>query len=462
MPLFSATEFLTLPELTAALRSRDPLRLPAEAESRMQAGCDYLHQHFAAAPSQPPANLLMAHACGTGAEVPAELVRRLLLLKVQSLSGGHSGGQVATARRLLDFFNRDVWPVVYEQGGDQAPLAHLCLPLLGLGEVNYQGYRLAASDVNSLFGWEPLALHAQEGQALLTGPHFGLAYATEALERAQRLLDAADVIGAISLAALGGDGQAFAAPLHRGQPLAGQARVAERLRGLLAGSEQVVPDYGALPDAASFQYQPQVHGASRDAVAYVAEAVATACNAVTDDPAVFAEEEAILSGGRAPGQPLALALDHLALAVAGLGSISAQRTAQLVAGPRGLPPGLVDPGFVPAQRTAASLVSLNKQLCTPASADSSLGSDGPADRVSGQANAAPKARRVVENTEQILGIELLAAAQALDLRHPARRGPALAAAVAAFREVVAFAPRSRVLYPDLHRAANFVRDYAWE
>ncbi|RZK62175.1 MAG: aromatic amino acid lyase, partial [Hymenobacter sp.] len=481
MPLLSPTQPLTLPELAAALASRDTFRLPAEAESRLQAGYDYLHQRLAAAPDQPiygintgsglphqvdiPAeaqaqaqlqtNLLMSHACGTGPEVPSELVRRLLLLKVQSLSYGHSGVQVSTARRLLDFYNRDVWPVVYEQGslgasGDLAPLAHLCLPLLGLGEVNYQGYRLAASDVNSLFGWEPLALQAKESLALLTGTQFMLAYATEALERTQRLLDAADVIGALSTVAFGGHGQPFAAPLHRVRPHAGQGRVAERLRTLLAGAEQPAPGHNAPPDPYSFRCQPQVHGASRDAVAYVATTVEIECNSVTDNPAIFPEEDLILSGGNFHGQPLALALDHLALAVAELGSISERRTAQLVSGQRGLPAFLVAPGlnsgFRIPQATAAGIVSQNKQLCTPASADSIPGSSGHEDHVSMGANAATKARRVVENVEQILGIELMAAAQALDLRRPARTSPALEAVVAAFRQVVTFVPHDRVLY----------------
>ena len=496
MPLFSSTQPLTLTELAAALRHRDPLRLPAAAESRIQQCSDYLHARLTAAPDQPiegintglgllynvgiapearaqlQMNLLMSHACGTGAEVPTELVRRMLLLKVQSLSYGHSGVQVATARRLLDFYNRDVWPVVYEQGslgagGDLVPLAHLSLPLLGLGEVNYQGYRLAAADVNSLFGWEPLALQAKEGLALLSGTQFMLAYATEALERTRRLLDAADVIGALSTAAFGGHAQPFAEALQRLRPHAGQVRVAERLRKLLAGAEQPTHPPGARPDPYSFRCQPQVHGASRDAVAYVAQTIETECNSVTDDPAIFPAENLILSGGNFHGQPLALALDHLALAVAGLGSLSERRTAQLISGQRGLPVFLVaepelNSGFRLPQHTAASIVSQNKQLCTPASADGLPGGSGPEDHASMGANAATKARRVVENVEQLLGIELFTAAQALDLRRPARSSPALEAVVAAFRAAVTFVPRDRVLHPDLHRAARFVREYAWE
>ncbi|WP_254245032.1 histidine ammonia-lyase [Hymenobacter sp. BRD67] len=486
---------LTLPELAAALQSRDALHLPAEAETRIQACYDYLHQRLAAAPDQPiygintgfgslynvsiPAearaqlqvNLVMSHACGSGPEVPADLVRRMLLLKAQSLSYGHSGVQVATVKRLLDFFNRDVWPVVYEQGslgasGDLAPLAHLCLPLLGLGEVNYQGYRLAASDVLSLFGWEPLPLQAKEGLALLNGTQFMLAYATEALERTQRLLNAVDVIGALSVEAFGAHAQPFAEPLHRVRPHAGQVRVAERLRQLLAGSELQARDRYALQDPYSFRCQPQVHGASRDAVAYIGNIVEIECNSVTDNPNIFPEEDLVLSGGNFHGQPLALALDHLALAVAELGSISERRTYQLISGQRGLPaflvaePGL-NSGLMIPQYTAAGIVSQNKQLCTPASADSITSSNGQEDHVSMGANAVTKARRVVENVEQILGIELLTAVQALDLRRPYRSSPALEAVAAAFREVVTFVPRDRILYPDLHRAARFVREHDW-
>ncbi|GAB3638136.1 histidine ammonia-lyase [Hymenobacter arcticus] len=494
MPLLSLAHALTLPELAAAFQSREALTLPAEAVACMQAGYDYLHHRLAAAPDQPiegvnsgldlahttviqpheqaqlQVNLLMSHACGTGAEVPTALVRRMLLLKVQSLSYGHSGVAVATAKRLLDYFNRDVWPVVYEQGA-QAALAHLSLPLLSLGEVNYQGYRLAASDVNSLFGWEPLPLQANEALALLTGMQFMLAYATEALERTQRLLNAADVIGALSTEAFGGQGQPFAESVQRLRPHAGQALVAARLRGLLAGSGLPAQPRDGGPDPYSFRCQPQVHGASRDAVAYVAQTIEIECNSVTDNPNIFPDEDLILSGGNFHGQPLALALNHLALAVAELGSISERRTSQLISGKRGLPAFLVaepgpNVGLLMPPRTAASLVSQNQQLCTPASAASYPGSHGQADHVSMGANAATQARRVVDNVEQILGIELLTAVQALDLRRAVgsgfpRSSPALEAVAAAFREVVTFVSRDQVLSPDLHRATRFVREYDW-
>jgi histidine ammonia-lyase len=351
--------------------------------------------------------------------------------------------------------------------GDLAPLAHLCLPLLGLGEVNYMGYRLPAADAQSLFSWAPLTLQAKEGLALLNGTQFMLAYAVHSLLRVQRLLAAADVIGALSLEAFGGRAEPFDERLHRIRPHAGQLTVAQRVRKLLAGSElQQLPRH-AVQDPYSFRCMPQVHGASRDALAYVQQVVETECNAVTDNPNIFPDDDAILSGGNFHGQPLALALDMLAMAVAELGSISERRTYQLISGQRGLPPFLVaepglNSGLMIPQYTAAGIVSQNKQLCTPASVDSIVSSNGQEDHVSMGANAATKARRVVENVEQLLGIELFNAAQALDFRRPARTSEELERVVTAFREKVSFVSQDRILYPDLHAAAAFVRTYEWE
>jgi histidine ammonia-lyase len=416
-------------------------------------------------------NLMMSHACGTGAEVPPELVRLMLLLKAQSLSYGHSGVQPATVQRLLDMYNREMLPVVYQQGslgasGDLAPLAHLCLPLLGLGEVNYQGYRLAAADALSLFSWAPLSLQAKEGLALLNGTQFMLAYGVHCLLRVQQLLDAADVIGALSLEAFDGRTEPFDERLHRIRPHAGQLWVAARLRELLTGSELQQQPKTAVQDPYSFRCMPQVHGASRDAVAYVTQTMETECNAVTDNPNIFPDDDLILSGGNFHGQPLALALDMLAIATAEIGSISQQRTTQLIGGQRGLPPFLVaepglNSGLMIPQYTAAGIVSRNKQLCTPASVDSVVSSNGQEDHVSMGANAATKALRVVENVEQILGIELLNAVQALAFRRPVQTSPQLEQVVTAFQEKVNFVSRDRVLYPDLHAAAAFVRSYDW-
>lgn len=497
MPDLSPTQPLTLASLANLLHTKEAVRLSPEAERRISAGHDYLrqrlepvaspdevsnHDFFARLPDAglPPAeqaqwqaNLLMSHAAGTCPEVPTTLVRRMLLLKAQNLSQGRNGVALSTVRRLLDFFNRDVWPVVYEQGslgayGDQAPLAHLCLPLLGLGEVNYQGYRLAAADVLGLFSWEPLPLQAQEGLSLLGGNQFMLAYTTEALERATRLLLAADVIAALSSDVFGASAEPLHEALHRVRMHAGPITVASRLRQLLEGSELATQAWAlAVPpqdDPQAFRYVPQVHGASRDALTYVSQVVENECNAVTGRALIFPEENLLLHGGSLPGQPLPLVLDHLAMAMSGLGNLSERRTARLVAGQRQLPPYLaadstLNFGLLSLPHSAASLVSQNKQLCSPSSlTESGLGEYGP---LSTGATAAAEARRVVENVEQILGIELLAAAQALDFRRPARSSPALEAVVAAFREVVTFVPHDRVLAPDLHRAARFVREYDW-
>lgn len=494
-PLTPSTR-LTLDTLRQLLRSKAHIVLSAEARQQVAACYHYLQQRLASTPEaaiygintgfgalcdkaipagqrqQLQQNLMMSHACGTGEEVPAELVRLMLLLKAQSLSYGHSGVQVSTVQRLLDFYNRGMLPVVYQQGslgasGDLAPLAHLCLPLLGLGEVHYEGYRLAAADAMSLFSWQPLTLEAKEGLALLNGTQFMLAYAVHGLLRAQQLLRAADVIGALSLEAFDGRSEPFDERLHRIRPHAGQVAVAARIRELLAGSELQSQPKTAVQDPYSFRCMPQVHGASHDALAYVQQVVETECNAVTDNPNIFPEDDAILSGGNFHGQPLALALDMLAIATAELGSISQQRTTQLISGQRGLPPFLVaepglNSGLMIPQYTAAGIVSQNKQLCTPASVDSVVSSNGQEDHVSMGANAATKALRVVQNVEQLLGIELLNAAQALEFRRPARTSSPLEALLTAFREKVPFVSQDRVLYPDLHAAAAFVREYVWE
>ncbi|RAK69672.1 histidine ammonia-lyase [Hymenobacter edaphi] len=490
----SPATYLDLPTLEQVLREQRPLALGDDARRRIEHCHHYLQDRLERSDApiygintgfgalcntsispqdrgQLQTNLMMSHACGTGGEVPAELVRLMLLLKAQSLSYGHSGVQLRTVQRLLDFYNRGIHPVVYQQGslgasGDLAPLAHLCLPLIGLGEVQFEGYRLAAADALHLFSWQPIELQAKEGLALLNGTQFMLAYAVHCTLRARRLLEAADVIGALSLEAFDGRPEPFDERLHRIRPHAGQLAVARHLRELLAGSELQQQVKTAVQDPYSFRCMPQVHGASRDAVQHVAGVVETECNAVTDNPNIFPESDAILSGGNFHGQPLALSLDFLAIAVAELGSISERRTYQLIGGQRGLPPFLVaepglNSGLMIPQYAAAGIVSQSKQLCTPASVDSIVSSNGQEDHVSMGANAATKALRVIENTEQVLGIELLNAVQALAFRRPARSSAALEAVVAAFQAQTPFIARDRVLYPDLHAAAQFVRAYAW-
>lgn len=412
---------------------------------------------------------MMSHACGTGAEVPQEVVKLLLLLKIQSLAYGYSGVQLKTVKRLIDFYNREIYPVVYQQGslgasGDLAPLAHLCLPLIGLGEVSFQGYKLASEHVLEMFSWEPITLKAKEGLALLNGTQFMAAYGVLALLQAKRLSRQADVIGALSLDAFDGRLEPFDALVHRLRPHKGQVETAAAVRRLLKESELMQQEKKHVQDPYSFRCMPQVHGATKDALAYAAEVFTTEINSVTDNPNVFPEEDAILSGGNFHGQPLALALDFMAIALAELGSISERRTYQLISGLRGLPeflvaePGL-NSGFMITQYTAASVVSQSKQLCTPASVDSITSSNNQEDHVSMGANAATKLYQVVQNVERVLAIELLHAAQALDFRRPLLTSPVLEALVAAYREKVSFVSTDRVLHNDIVASNSFLREY---
>ena len=410
-------------------------------------------------------NLVMSHACGTGDEVPDEIVRLMLLLKVQALARGNSGVQLVTVQRLADFFNHDVLPVVYEQGslgasGDLAPLAHLALPLLGMGDVRVNGVKRAAAEVLKEKGWQPVALQSKEGLALLNGTQFMNAYGVWCLLKAKQIADAADVIGALSLEGFDGRPEPFFAQLHTIRPHAGQLHTAARIRRLLEGSELITREKKHVQDPYAFRCMPQVHGASRDAIGYCENVFATEANSVTDNPTIFPDENLVLSGGNFHGQPLALALDFLAIALAEIGSISERRTYQLIHGLRGLPmfliakPGL-DSGMMIPQYTAASIASQNKQLCTPASVDSIPSSAGQEDHVSMGANAATKCRKVVLNVQRILAIELMNAAQAMEFRRPARTSPLLESLLADYRAVVPALENDRLLAVDIEKSIQF-------
>ena len=383
--------------------------------------------------SQLQRNLVMSHACGTGEKVPSQIVRLILLLKIQSLSYGYSGVQLQTVERLVEFYNRDILPVVYQQGslgasGDLAPLAHLSLPLLGLGEVEYEGRRRPASEVLEELGWEPLELQSKEGLALLNGTQFMSAYGVWSIIQARRLSDWADRIGALSLDAFDG----------RVEPFCDE-------------------------DPYSFRCMPQVHGATKDTIDYVESVLETEINSPTDNPTVFPEEDMVVSAGNFHGQPIALAMDFLAIALAELGNISERRTYKLISGSRGLPnflvanPGL-NSGFMIPQYTAASIVSQTKGLCMPASVDSIPSSQGQEDHVSMGSNAATKLYRVVLNTERVLAIELFNAAQALEFRRPAHTSPELERMVADFRKKVPFIDNDTVMYPHIESSVQFLRE----
>ncbi len=413
-------------------------------------------------------NLVMSHACGTGEEVPAHIVKLMLFLKIQGLSYGNSGVQVPTVQRLIDFFNYDILPVVYQQGslgasGDLAPLAHLCLPLLGLGEVHYKGARKDASDILTRHNWKPISLKSKEGLALLNGTQFMSSYGSYCVAQAQNLSMWADTIGALSLDAFDGRIEPFHHLIQEIRPHKGQIDTAINFRKLLAGSELIGRSKSHVQDPYSFRCIPQVHGASKDAIGYVSNTFVNEINSVTDNPTVFPEEDLIISAGNFHGQPLALSLDFLAIALSELGSISERRTYLLVSGQRGLPPFLaanagLNSGFMIPQYTAASIVSQNKQLCTPASIDSIVSSNGQEDHVSMGANAATKAFKVVENLKNILAIELYAAAQAYEFRKPVRSSEALHHVFDEFRKVVSFIDVDRVMSTDIELAKKFIEN----
>jgi histidine ammonia-lyase len=485
-------EHLSLERIQEIISGNYSLALSVDAEQRVQKCYDYLHDKMKQNErsiygintgfgslyknkisnhdlEQLQRNLMMSHACGTGQEVPQEVVKLMLLLKVQSLAYGHSGVQVQTIKRLIDFYNRDIYPVVYQQGslgasGDLAPLAHLCLPLIGLGEVHYQGYKLESKHVLEMFSWEPIALKAKEGLALLNGTQFMSAYGVYNLLQARRLSTQADLIGALSLDGFDGRIEPFNDLIHRIRPHKGQLKTAENFRNLLKGSELVEQDKIHVQDPYSFRCIPQVHGASKDAMRFAEDTFLIEINSVTDNPNIFPDEDEILSGGNFHGQPLALALDFMAIALAELGSISERRSYLLISGTRGLPdflvaePGL-NSGFMITQYTAASIVSQNKQLCTPASIDTIPSSNGQEDHVSMGANAATKLYQVIQNVERVLAIELMHAAQAIDFRRPLKTSPVLEQLYSSFRVAVPFVSTDRVLHDDIMKSIAFLRSH---
>lgn len=412
-------------------------------------------------------NLVMSHACGTGETVRPEIVKIMLLLKIQSLSYGYSGVQLATVLRLIDMFNNDILPVVYQQGslgasGDLAPLAHMSLPLIGLGEVTYKGEVRQVEELWKELGWEAITLQSKEGLALLNGTQFMSAHAVWSLIQAERLSDWADKIGAMSLDAYDGRIEPFYPQVHEVRAHQGQIETAARIRELLEGSEIIRQKKVHVQDPYSFRCIPQVHGASKDTIRYVKSVIETEINSATDNPTVFPDEDLIISAGNFHGQPIALPMDMLTLALSELANISERRIYKLISGQRGLPhflvakPGL-NSGFMIPQYTAASIVSQSKGLCMPASADSIPSSQGQEDHVSMGANAATKLVRVVENTERVLAIELFNAAQALEFRRPLKSSWSIEKVFASYRKVVPFIDDDRYMHPLIEKSIEFIR-----
>lgn len=414
-------------------------------------------------------NLLLSHACGLGDEVPAPIVKLMIMLKIKSLSYGHSGIGIEVVKRLMDMYNNDVIPVVYTQGslgasGDLAPLAHICLPLIGHGEVRMNGEKMSAEKALKIKNWQTISLQSKEGLALINGTQFMSAYGMFNIIQSDRLLDWANIISAISFDAFDCNVECFYEKLHTIRPHAGQVSVAEKLREILKGSGITARQKQQVQDPYSFRCIPQVHGASKDTFDFVLNTFLREINSVTDNPIIFPDEDKIVSGGNFHGQPLALGLDFLAIAMSEIANISERRTYQLLSGQRGLPLFLVkdsglNSGLMIPQYTAAAIVSENKQLCTPASVDSISSSNNQEDHVSMGANAATKCYRVIENVEKVLAIELLSAIQALEYRKPLKSSPEIEKIVKEFRKKISFNETDRFLHDDMMKTIDFMREY---
>ena len=416
--------------------------------------------------SQLQYNLVVSHACGTGNLVPKEIVKLMLFLKIQSLGFGHSGVALETVQRLVDMYNNDILPLVYEFGslgasGDLAPLAHLCLPLLGLGEVVYKDQKISGEQLLKEMNWKPLTLQSKEGLALLNGTQFMAAYGVHMLMKAKELKEIVNNVACVSLEAFDCRPEPFNYLIHKVRPHKGQVKTADKIRETLRKSEIFAQVKTAVQDPYSFRCIPQVHGASYDVFAQVEETFTTEINSVTDNPNVFPEEDLIVSGGNFHGQPLAMALDYFCIALAELGSISERRTYKLLSGTRGLPAFLVknsglNSGLMIPQYTAASIVSKNKQLCTPSSVDTISSSNGQEDHVSMGANAATKCYTVLENVQRIISIEMLTASQAFEYRKPLKSSEIIENFVSEYRKVVPFIETDRVLHWDIENSYQFL------
>lgn len=412
-------------------------------------------------------NLVVSHACGMGERVPSDVVKRMLLLKVMGLSHGASGVQLETVERLIYFFNNDIFPIVYQQGslgasGDLAPLAHLVLPLINEGEVEYQGAIITSSVLNEKLNLAPIRLRSKEGLALLNGTQFMSSYASYAVSNARKLWSQFNLVAAISLDGYDGRKEPFGVQVNEIRNQVGQIKTAGIFRELLADSPMANREKAHVQDPYSFRCIPQVHGASYDTIEHCAQIVEREINAVTDNPTVFPDDDIVVSAGNFHGQPLALAMDFLAIALAEMGSISERRIYKSISGTRGLPtflvanPGL-NSGFMITQYACAAIVSQNKQLCTPASVDTIDSSNGQEDHVSMGANAATKLYRVIENCYSIQGIELLHACQSLEFRRPMKSSPKLEEIVSRYRKEVPFVQEDVYSHPLMKKSAEFVK-----
>ena len=411
-------------------------------------------------------NLVRSHACGIGAVVSEDITKRILLLKAIGLSKGHSGVQIETIEQILFLYNENILPVIYEQGslgasGDLAPLAHMSLSLIGEGEVMYKGNRRPTSEVFRDLSRNPVSLQAKEGLALLNGTQFMSAFLSYSVAAGMDILDSANNIASISLDALGGLMAPFKSNVNLLRKQKGQIKVAEYISERLKDSELFKMKKEHVQDPYSLRCIPQIHGASLDALEYCKSIVENEMNAVTDNPTIFPDSDEIISAGNFHGQPLALSLDFLAIALSELGSNSERRTYKLISGEKGLPaflvknPGL-NSGLMIAQYSCASLVSQNKQLCTPASVDTIDSSNGQEDHVSMGANAGTKLFRVIQNVKNILGIELLCASQAIEFRRPSKTSSKNEILLSDYRKIVSFIEEDRIISEDIKKSKDYL------
>jgi histidine ammonia-lyase len=481
-------EHITSSELLKIVESGDSVRLHPEAKKRVAECYEYIQNKIANSDDLIygintgfgslcntvisknnlqllQENLIQSHACGMGDLVPVEIVKVMILLKVLSLGKGHSGVQLTTVERLLDMYNEDVLPVLYEQGslgasGDLAPLAHLALPLIGLGEVQTADGIKPASDFDF---HKDYRLKAKEGLALINGTQFMLAYACTCVVEGMNVWRAAQNISALSTLAYDARLEPFYPESHRIRNQAGQIESASQLFKWLNACSSMHDHKKHVQDPYSFRCIPQVHGASLDAILHAEEIFEREINAVTDNPNIFPDEDKVLSAGNFHGQALALQLDFLAIALSEIASISERRLYKLIRGERDLPAFLMhetglNSGFMIAQYTAASIVSQNKQLCTPASVDSMVSSNGQEDHVSMGANSATKCLRVLHNTQRVLGIEYMLACQAIDIRGTDWIDGHLTAVHGVLRKKIPFLEKDAYLSPYLHQATELIKD----
>ena len=414
-------------------------------------------------------NLILSHACGVGDRVPLKIVKIILLLKIITLSKGNSGIHIDTLDRLIFFYNKNIFPVIFKHGslgasGDLSPLAHLSLPLIGEGQVYCNGSIKDVKEILNKFDLSPLKLKSKEGLALLNGTQFMSGYGLHLLFQSYKISYMADLIASVSLDAFDCRTEPFdnliqKVRLHRGQTI-----IANRINNFRNNSEIAKSEKIHTQDPYSFRCIPQVHGATLDTIHYATSVIIKEVNSVNDNPIIFHKDDRIISGGNFHGQPLAYVLDFLKIAISEIGNISERRTYNLISGQRNLPSFLVNnpglnSGFMIPQYTAASLVSLNKQLSSPSSVDSIVSSNGQEDHVSMGANSAILLFDISENVKKILSIELFNSAQAIDLKKPLKTSNFLHQFISIYRNKVEFISEDKLMHNEINSTLDFIESY---